>query len=279
MDVVHFAQTVRGHPKFDGKMATLTVEGFSVLLDSVFRALGVTDPVRQGTLAEAMLESKVLQSWVAYCRAENILGMARLGQLLHFLTVTYDSVSSSYQALEELQQLTFAVEDELAAFNHTFDHLVARAELPALPATLILNHYRRAMPIDIKKELFATDIATVGQAKARALVLWRIRKTLHMTPAETATANGPEPMDVDQLRIKRSRRPGLRFKASVFPCSEQEFEERLRNHQCVYCGGANHIYSRCRFRVTDKEKLKTRVRSIAKDEPVSETSDESGNAQ
>ncbi|KAJ2538474.1 hypothetical protein EV175_006470, partial [Coemansia sp. RSA 1933] len=99
-DVVDFVQIVRGHPKFDGKTATIIVEEFTVLLGSIFRALGIDDPVRQATLAEAMLEIKVLQSWVTYWRTESILGTARLDQLLQFLTVTYDSVSSSYQALE-----------------------------------------------------------------------------------------------------------------------------------------------------------------------------------
>ncbi|KAJ2478141.1 hypothetical protein IWW56_003913, partial [Coemansia sp. RSA 2131] len=87
-----------------------------------------------------------------------MVGMATLDQLLAFLKATYDTISSAYQALDELVALSFNASEDLPAFNQKFDFLLSRADFPADQAALALNHYRRAMPVDIKKELFAVDI-------------------------------------------------------------------------------------------------------------------------
>ncbi|KAJ1754046.1 hypothetical protein LPJ69_005567, partial [Coemansia sp. RSA 1752] len=97
------------------------------------------------------------------------MGTATLAQLLAFLKATYDSISSAYQALDELVALSFNTSEDLPTFNQKFDFLLSRADFPAGQAALALNHYRRAMPVDIKKELFAADITNVSQAKNRAL--------------------------------------------------------------------------------------------------------------
>ncbi|KAJ2804165.1 hypothetical protein H4R20_002614 [Coemansia guatemalensis] len=275
-EAAQFAQSVRGHPRFDGNASTITVDGFKEIMESVFRAQSIIDPVRQAVLAEGMLEYRVLQSWTSHCRVHNRLGTATMDQLIAFLTESYDSISSAFQALDELQALTFAVADDLPSFNQKFDHLVARAELPATPAVLTLNHYRRAMPMEIKKELFASDIGMVQQAKTRALVIWRTRKSLQDKPVDD---DGPAPMEVDRADNRFIRRRGPRYNARNFPCSEAEFESRLKSNLCLYCGGSSHRYSRCRFRNADSGRQAVQAREIVAEEQTTSGDTDQGNAQ
>ncbi|PIA12983.1 hypothetical protein COEREDRAFT_11895 [Coemansia reversa NRRL 1564] len=193
-EAAQFAQSVRGHPRFDGNASTITVDRFKEIVESVFRAQSITDPVRQAVLAEGMLEYRVLQSWTSHCRVHNRLGTATMAQLIEFLTESYDSISSAFQAWDELQMLIFAIEDDPPSFNQKFDHLVARSELPAMPASVMLNQYRRAMPMEIKKELFASDI-----------VIWRTHRSMQ---DKLVDDDRPVPMEVDWVDNRFVRRRG-----------------------------------------------------------------------
>ncbi|PIA12467.1 hypothetical protein COEREDRAFT_12799, partial [Coemansia reversa NRRL 1564] len=51
-----FAQLVRGHPRFDGKVETISVSAWKAVLNSAFKNIGVADVVRKATLAESLLE-------------------------------------------------------------------------------------------------------------------------------------------------------------------------------------------------------------------------------
>ncbi|PIA12668.1 hypothetical protein COEREDRAFT_12390, partial [Coemansia reversa NRRL 1564] len=119
-----FAQLVRGHPRFDGKVETISVSGWKAVLNSAFKNIGIADVVRKATLAESLLEHHVLQSWQTYCQTNDIADNATFDQLLRFLTVTYDTISGPYQGLEELMALSFKMVDDLPKFNQSFDHLV-----------------------------------------------------------------------------------------------------------------------------------------------------------
>ncbi|KAJ2076835.1 hypothetical protein H4R24_005478 [Coemansia sp. RSA 988] len=275
-EAAQFAQFVKGHLRFDGNASTITVDGFKEIVESVFRAQSITDPVWQAVLAESMLEYRVLQSWTSHCRVRNMLGTATMDQLITFLTDSYNSISSAFQALDELQALTFLVENDLPAFHQKFDHLVARAELPVAPASLVLNHYRQAMPMPIKKELFASDVGTVQQAKTWALVIWRTWKSLK---EDKADEDGPVPMEIDQVDNRFVCRQGPRFNARKFPCSESEFETRLKANRCLYCGGSNHRYSHCYFRKSDLEKQTVQTRQLDINEQAPNTDVDQGNAQ
>ncbi|KAJ1850847.1 hypothetical protein LPJ76_006326, partial [Coemansia sp. RSA 638] len=145
------------HPQFTGSSEGISVDGLEEVLRSIFLTMQIQDAVRQASLATTMLDFKVLQSWSGYCRSENMVGTATLAQLLAFLKATYDSISSAYQALDELVALSFNASQNLLAFNQKFDFLLSRADFPADQAALALNHYHWAMPVDIK-ELFAADI-------------------------------------------------------------------------------------------------------------------------
>ncbi|KAJ2128818.1 hypothetical protein GGF48_002698, partial [Coemansia sp. RSA 921] len=233
-----FLQHIRGHPRFDGKLETLSVNSLEQILQSTFRLLKVEDTVRQATLAESLLNHTVLDSWGAYCEAEGIVETATLTQLLQYLRATYDTISSSYQALTELMSLTFSVDTDLPQFNQQFDYLVTKAELSANQPSLALNHYRHAMPTSIKKELFAADIVNVRQAQTRALVLWHTTRSLRADRNQEVDTHG-EPMDIDQVAVKLNThrgsnncsgpntRRGLQFNANQFPCTEAEFQQRL----------------------------------------------------
>ncbi|KAJ2557737.1 hypothetical protein GGH12_006113 [Coemansia sp. RSA 1822] len=221
----------------------------------------IQDAVRQASLATTMLDFKVLQSWSGYCRSENMVGTATLAQLLAFLKATYDSISSAYQALDELVALSFNAGEDLPAFNQKFDFLLSRADFPADQAALALNHYRRAMPVDIKKELFAADITNVSQAKNRALVLWRTRRSLQKEMA--SKTDGPAPMEIFKVNTQTQQRRGMRYNADQFPCSEQEFEQRLNSRMCLYCGRNNHIYRNCRARLAKPGIHNNRLRQLS----------------
>ncbi|PIA13849.1 hypothetical protein COEREDRAFT_11021 [Coemansia reversa NRRL 1564] len=257
-EAAQFAQSVRGHLRFNGNALTITVDGFKEIVESVFRAQSITDPVRQAVLAEG------------------ILGTAMMAQLIAFLTESYDSISSAFQGWDELQMLTFAIADDLPSFNQKFDHLVARSELPATPASVMLNQYRRAMPMEIKKELFASDIGTVQQAKTRALVIWRTRRSLQDKPVDN---DRPVPMEVDWADNRFVRHRGPRYNARNFPCSEAEFELRLKANQCLYCRGSNHRYSRCHFRNDNSGKQVVQTREIVTEEQTLNVDTNQGNAQ
>ncbi|KAJ2803952.1 hypothetical protein H4R20_002691 [Coemansia guatemalensis] len=174
--LANFVQAVRGHPQFNGKSEIMSVDGLEEILRAMFWILCIEDGVKQAQLGQVMLDHKVLQSWSAYCRVENMEATATLTQLISFLKSTYDTVSTVYQALDELVVLKFNADEELPAFNQKFDYLVARANFSADRPGVALNHYCRAMPVDIKKELFAADILNANQAKNRTLVLWRTQQ-------------------------------------------------------------------------------------------------------
>ncbi|KAI9467506.1 hypothetical protein BX667DRAFT_523264 [Coemansia mojavensis] len=201
-ELSNFAQAVRSHPRFDGKIETLSVDSLEEVLKGTFRILKVTDEVRQAQLALVMLNHNVLQSWAAYCHSEEMEETATLAQLISFLKATYDTVSTAYQALDELVALRFNTDEDLPLFNQKFDYLVTRAEFPAGQPSMALNHYRRTMPVDIKKELFAADITTVAQAKNRALVLWQTWRALKTSKVNETTDNGPVPMEIDRVDIR-----------------------------------------------------------------------------
>ncbi|PIA15628.1 hypothetical protein COEREDRAFT_9095 [Coemansia reversa NRRL 1564] len=258
-EAAQFAQSVRGHPRFDRNALTITVDGFKEIVESVFRAQSITGPVRQAVLAEGMLEYRVLQSWTSHCRVHNRLGTATMAQLIAFLTESYDSIT-----------------DDLPSFNQKFDHLVARSELPVTPASVMLNQYRRAMPMEIKKELFASDIGMVQQAKTRALVIWRTRRSLQDKPVDN---DGPALMEVDWADNRFVRRRGPRYNARNFPCSETEFELRLKANQCLYYRGSNHRYSRCRFRNDNSGKQVVQTREIVTEEQTPNVDTNQGNTQ
>ncbi|KAJ2554233.1 hypothetical protein IWW35_001395 [Coemansia sp. RSA 1878] len=254
-----FAQHVYGHPRFDGKPETLSVNSLEQILQSTFRLLKVEDTVRQAILAESLLNHTVLDSWGAYCEAEGIVETATLTQLLQYLRATYDTISTSYQALTELMSLTFSVDTDLPQFNQQFDYLVNKAELSANQPSLALNHYRHAMPTHIKRELFTADIVNVCQAQTRALDLWCTRQPLKAESNQVMYTSG-KPMDIDRVAVKAhtrrgpnnhsrpNTRQGLQFNAEQFPCTEAEFQQRLNAGACVYCGRNNHVYRHCQFR-------------------------------
>ncbi|KAJ2843596.1 hypothetical protein IWW36_005505, partial [Coemansia brasiliensis] len=200
-----FAQAVRNHPRFDGHMETLSVDGMEEILKGTFRILQLTDEVRQAQLAQVMLNHNVLQSWAAYCRSEGIEDTATLSRMISFLKATYDTVSTTYQALDELVALKFKIDEDLPMFNQKFDYLVTRADFPVGQPSITLNHYRRTMPVDIKKELFATDITTVWQAKNRALVLWRTWRALKSEKESKVKDDGPAPMEIDRVEVREAQ--------------------------------------------------------------------------
>ncbi|KAJ1803318.1 hypothetical protein LPJ77_005310, partial [Coemansia sp. RSA 2523] len=226
-----FAQQVRGHPRFDGKAGTMSVNSLERILRSTFKTLGVQNAVRQAALAESLLNYTVLDSWGSYCEAEGIVETATLAQLLQYLRATYDTISSTYEAFAELVSLKFSADTDLPQFNQRFDHLVSKAELSANQPHQALNHYRHTMPTNIKKELFAADIVNVRQAQTRALVLWRTRQSLRAKSNQVVDTRG-EPMDIDRVAVKPNThcgsnnrsgpntRQGLQFNAEQFPCME-----------------------------------------------------------
>ncbi|KAJ2300861.1 hypothetical protein IW139_000800 [Coemansia sp. RSA 353] len=116
------------------------------------------------------------------------------------------------------------------------------------------------MPVDIKKELFAADITNVSQAKNRALVLWRTRRTLQKEM--TSNTDGPAPMEIFKVNAQVQQRRVMRYNADQFPCSEQEFEQRLNSRLCLYCGRNNHIYRNCRTRLARTGGRNNRLRQL-----------------
>ncbi|KAI9468831.1 hypothetical protein BX667DRAFT_173623 [Coemansia mojavensis] len=286
-ELSNFAQAVRSHPRFDGKIETLSVDSLEEVLKGTFRILKVTDEVRQAQLALVMLNHNVLQSWAAYCHSEEMEEMATLAQLISFLKATYDTVSTAYQALDELVALRFNTDEDLPLFNQKFDYLVTRAEFPAGQPSMALNHYRRTMPVDIKKELFAADITTVAQAKNRALVLWQTWRALKTSKVNEATDNGPVPMEIDRVDVRGNQqyrqnfgqRRRLRYNPTVFPCTESEFNQRVNSGVCVYCGHGRHKYRNCTIYHSSPNQHNIHVRQIDNQKVAANTSNEQGNAQ
>ncbi|PIA12805.1 hypothetical protein COEREDRAFT_12158 [Coemansia reversa NRRL 1564] len=194
-----FGQLIHGHLHFDGKAKTISVSAWKAVLNSAFRNIGVTDIVHKAALAESLLEHQVLQSWQTYCQTNDIAENTTFDHLVHFIMVTYDTISRPYQGLEELMVLRFRMVDDLPKFNQSFDHLVERSELPSSTDELKLNFYRSAMPAEMKPELFHTAVITLALAKNTALIFWRTCQTLCKS-TEIANANdGPMPMDVDAV--------------------------------------------------------------------------------
>ncbi|KAJ2846286.1 hypothetical protein IWW36_004423 [Coemansia brasiliensis] len=146
-----FAQAVHNHLQFDGHMEMLSIDRMEEILKGTFRILQLTDEVWQAQLAQVMLNHNVLQSWAAYCHSEGIEDTATLPRMISFLKATYDTVSTAYQALDELVALKFKIDEDLPMFNQKFNYLVARVDFPVDQLSITLNHYHRTMPVDIKK--------------------------------------------------------------------------------------------------------------------------------
>ncbi|PIA13517.1 hypothetical protein COEREDRAFT_11385 [Coemansia reversa NRRL 1564] len=192
-----FAQLIRGHLRFDGKAETISVSAWKAVLNSAFRNIGVTDIVRKAALAESLLEHQVLQSWQTYCQTNDIAENTTFDHLVHFIMVTYDTISRPYKGLEELMVLCFRMVDDLPKFNQSFDHLVEHSVLPTSIDKLKLNFYCSAMPAKMKPELFHIAVTTLALAKNTALIFWHTYQTLCKSMEIANANNSPIPMDVD----------------------------------------------------------------------------------
>ncbi|KAJ2881597.1 hypothetical protein FB639_002579 [Coemansia asiatica] len=183
------------------------------------------------------LSRPVLQRWQSFAGSRKPTDPdLTYEDLLQFLSVQYEPLSSTWEAINKLINLRFNDEDptaDLQRHNATFDDLVCRSNFEG-SATNTLDLYHCTLPLNLQRETFTAGITSVELAKQATTCFWST--VIQLRRSHQAPPNTVEYMDVDRLTWDSS-----------YPCSKQEFDLRLSQGLCVCCGRGKHAAANCSY--------------------------------